>query len=275
MASRKQELVGIYLAEKTRFADSGTAVLLVQVPGTGDLFNAGQQIEVKIKIAIGELEPQLSYRFYGTWGSYFSRAMRKDVEQFNAETYTAAAPHGKAGIVRYLTKAPHVAYGRAEKLYAAFGSEAVATLRTDPEQARLVCDPKFSAEQANEAAVYLRSQAAMEHCEIDLMDVLDGKGFPRDTPKKAVKKWGNKAAEVIRSRPYKLMTFRGCGFLRTDATDVVCLVRVGSGHGRTHLVPCGQGCRVDPWDDRGRGEHRSVAGVVARSPDGIDLDTLG
>lgn len=217
MASRKQELVGIYLAEKMRFADSGTAVLLVQVPGTGDLFNAGQQIEVKIKIAIGELEPQLSYRFYGTWGSYFSRAMRKDVEQFNAETYTAAAPHGKAGIVRYLTKAPHVAYGRAEKLYAAFGSEAVATLRTDPEQARLVCDPKFSAEQANEAAVYLRSQAAMEHCEIDLMDVLDGKGFPRDTPKKAVKKWGNKAAEVIRSRPYKLMTFRGCGFLRTDA----------------------------------------------------------
>lgn len=217
MASRKQELVGIYMGEKTRFADSGVAVLLVQIPGTGDLFNAGQQIEVKIKIAIGELEPQLSYRFYGTWGSYFSRAARKDVEQFNAETYTVAAPHGKAGIVRYLTKAPHVAYGRAEKLYAAFGAEAVAMLRTDPEKARLVCDPKFSAEQANEAAVYLQSQAAMEHCEIDLMEVLDGKGFPRDTPKKAVKKWGNKAAGVIRSRPYKLMTFRGCGFLRTDA----------------------------------------------------------
>ncbi len=217
MASRKQELVGIYITEKHRFADSGVAVLLIQIPGSGDLFNPGQQIEVKLKVEIGELEPQLSYRFYGTWGKYFSRAERRDKEQFQAETYTAAAPHGKAGIIRYLTKAPNVAYARAEKIYAAFGSESVTTLRTDPEKARRVCDPQFNAEQAEEAAVYLRSQSAMEHCEIDLMELLDGKGFPKETPKKAVKKWGNKAAEVLRSRPYKLMTFRGCGFLRADA----------------------------------------------------------
>lgn len=217
MSSRKQELVGIYLAEKMRFADSGVAILLVQIPGSGSLFDAGSQIEVKIKVGIGELEPQLSYRFYGQWGKYFSRMARRDIEQFQAETYTASAPHGKAGIVRYLMKAPHVALGRAEKLYAAFGSEAVATLRTDPEAARKVCDSQFNAEQAKEASAYLQSQAAMEHCEIDLMDLLDGKGFPRETPKKAVKKWGNKAAAVIKSRPYKLMSFRGCGFLRTDA----------------------------------------------------------
>lgn len=217
MAARKQELVGIYVAEKMRFADSGVAILLVQIPGTGDLFDPGQQIEVKLKVEIGELDPQLSYRFYGQWGKYFSRAERRDKEQFLADTYTAAAPHGKAGIVRYLTKAPHIAWGRAEKLYKAFGGDAVATLRTDPTKAREVCDSQFSLSQAQEAAAYLQSVAAMEHCEIDLMEVLDGKGFPRDTPKKAVKKWGNKAAAVIRSRPYKLMTFRGCGFLRTDA----------------------------------------------------------
>lgn len=217
MASRKQELVGIYIAEKTRFADSGVAVLLVQIPGTGDLFNPGQQIEVKIKVGIGELEPQLSYRFYGQWGKYFSRAERRDKEQFLADTYTTAAPHGKAGIVRYLTKAPHIGWMRAEKLYNAFNSDAVAKLRTDPAAALKVCDPAFTLEQANEASDYLKSTAAMEDCEIDLMDVLDGKGFPKETPKKAVKKWGNKAAAVIRSRPYKLMTFRGCGFLRTDA----------------------------------------------------------
>jgi len=72
MAARKQELVGVYLGEKTRFADSGTAVLLVQQPGTGDLFNPGKQLEVKIKVEPGELDPQLSYRFYGSWGSYYS-----------------------------------------------------------------------------------------------------------------------------------------------------------------------------------------------------------
>jgi len=217
VAQRKQELVGIYIGEKHRFADSGTAVLLIQIPGTGDLFNPGQQIEVKAKVQPGELESQLSYRFYGTWGSYFSKYERKEKEQFIAETYTAAAPHGKAGVVRYLMKAPNVALQRAERLYASFGSGAVEKLRTDPDQARLVCDSQFTLEQAKEASTYLQSIQAMEDCEIDLMGLLDGKGFPKETPKKAVNKWGNKAAEVIRSRPYKLMSFRGCGFLRTDA----------------------------------------------------------
>jgi len=217
MAARKQELVGVYLGEKTRFADSGTAVLLVQQPGTGDLFNPGKQLEVKIKVEPGELDPQLSYRFYGSWGSYFSRSSRKEVEQFIAETYTVAAPHGQAGIVKYLTKAPHIGYQRAQKLYAAFQARAVEVLRTEPERARQAADPAFTAEQAAEASAYLVSQQGMEHCEIDLMSVLDGKGFPRNVPKKAVKKWGNRAAEVIRASPYKLMTFRGCGFLRTDA----------------------------------------------------------
>jgi len=217
MASRKQELVGVYIAEKFRFDDSGTAVLIVQLPGTGDLFDSGKQVEVKIKVAPGELDPQLSYRFYGQWGNYFSRAERREKEQFQAETYTMAAPHGQAGITRYLMKAPHLGYMRAEKLFKAFGGQAVEVMRTDPARARAAVDPAYSAEQAQETAAYLSSQIAMEHCEIDLMGLLDGKGFPRDTPKKAVKKWGNKAAEVIRSRPYKLMTFRGCGFLRTDA----------------------------------------------------------
>lgn len=217
MASRKQELVGVYIAEKMRFEDSGTAIILVQLPGTGDLFDPGKQVEVKIKVAVGELDAQLSYRFYGQWGNYFSRFARKEIEQFQAETYTMAAPHGQAGITRYLMKAPHLGWMRAEKLYKAFGSQAVEVMRTDPVRARGAVDPAFTEEQANEAADYLTSQVAMEHCEIDLMGLLDGKGFPRDTPKKAVKKWGNKAAEVIREDAYQLMKFRGCGFLRTDA----------------------------------------------------------
>lgn len=217
MASRKQELIGTYIAEKNRWVDSGTAILLVQQPGSGDLLDAGRQLEVKIKVEVGELDPQLTYRFYGSWSSYFSRAARKEVEQFVAETYTMAAPHGQAGIVRYLTKAPWLGRQRAEKLYKAFGSQAVEVMRTDPERARAAADPAFTSEQAREASAYLTSQQGMEACEIDLMELLGGKGLPPEVPKKCVKKWGNKAADVIRSRPHKLMAFRGCGFLRTDA----------------------------------------------------------
>jgi hypothetical protein len=72
----------------------------------------------------------------------------------------------------------------------------------------------MSLAKMREAAEYLETERAMEDCSIELIDLLGGRGFPRDTGKKAVKEFGNQAARLIRQNPYLLMRFRGCGFRR-------------------------------------------------------------
>jgi hypothetical protein len=57
----------------------------------------------------------------------------------------------------------------------------------------------------------------LENCTIDLLGLIDGRGFPKDLPYRLTKRFGNKAANLVRRNPYLLLSERGCGFLRTDA----------------------------------------------------------
>lgn len=176
----------------------------------------GQPSRAVIKGKMDGDDPQshLSYRFYGRWQE---REYRGQVEkQFAFDTFVKAAPHSRAGVITYLKNAPNVGHIIAGRLFDKFGGNAVKILREQPEVAAAACE-RLSVDAAIEAARWLEREKALEDCTIELVDLLAGRGFPKATIKEAVKIFGNRAAEVLRSDPYKIMRFRGCGFKRADA----------------------------------------------------------
>lgn len=230
MPAKLQELTLIYRRERIRWDQ--TAILECEEPATeskpaarqfgwacggfhDDPFAPTPGVIVKAECPPDELVQGLSYRFYGTWQNH-----ERHGRQFQAKTYVRCQPHGKAGVIRYLVTTCAgcgVGSATAHKLWDRFQGDAVRILRESPEVAvSAVGMQHFTESKAAEASKVLQEESALEAVSIDLIDLLGGRGFPKDTAKKAVAEWGNRAAVLIRRSPYLLMRFRGCGFLRTD-----------------------------------------------------------
>lgn len=224
MAAKLEEITLTFEHECVRFEDSGVAILDCVEPERETSQQNKQEVvesiepawmrkQVKVK---AECEPTdfvrgLDYRFYGRWVNH-----EKYGRQFFAKTFIRTAPHGRAGTIRYLQQAPHIGRASALQLWDKFAGDAVRIVREDPEVASAAIGGQFNLERAAEASAYFVQEQAIEATTIDLMDLLDGRGFPKSTGKKCVAEWGNTAAELIRRNPYLLMRFKGCGFLRCD-----------------------------------------------------------
>ncbi len=189
-------------------SEENTCICVFRRPGDPVTFM--NEIAVKLDDPDNELRDGLTYRLYGKWTDHL-----KYGRQFHAKSFTKIRPHNHDGIVRYLMQAPHIGRKLAETLWEMFGGEAVATLRTQPEMAAEFVE-RLKLEHAQEAAVYLEHEAKVEDMVIELFAVLANKGFPHKTTKKAIREWGNEAAEVIKRDPYQLMRFKGCSFGRCD-----------------------------------------------------------
>jgi len=226
MPTKLEELTLIYRRERIRWdetailecdpvAEPGTVLPIGGDNGQAGFFAADPGVVVKASCQPDELIQGLSYRFYGRWDNHPNHG-----RQFIAKTFVRVQPHGRGGVIRYLmvTCAGHgVGRATAEKLWDKFQGDAVRILREQPDVAAVaVGKPHFTDAKAAAASEVLREESALEAVHIDLIDLLGGRGFPRDTAKKAVQEWGNRAAVLIRTNPYLLMRFRGCGFLRTD-----------------------------------------------------------
>lgn len=165
----------------------------------------------------GELVSQRTYHFYGELTWYDNKRTKKKEPQVKFVMFRKVVGHGQAGVVRYLTDCPHVGDRTANALWAKFESDAVRILRESPEIAvAAVRLSHFTETKAREASEHLISLQAMESCTIDLIGLLDKRGFPKTTAQAVVREWGNQAADIIRRDPYKLGDFRGCGFLKCD-----------------------------------------------------------
>ena len=231
MPVKLTELTLIFRRERIRFPGGDCCILECDEPqavgetqqrefadscgGLNGLLAGSAGMIVKADCPEGELVGGLSYRFYGHWVEHDRHG-----RQFVAKTFIRVQPHGKAGVIRYLTTtcAGHgVGHATAQKLWDKFQGDAVRILRESPEVAAAAVGMQhFTDAKATAASEVLKDESALESTHIDLIDLLGGKGFPRDTAKKAVAEWGNRAAILIRKNPYLLMRFRGCGFLRTD-----------------------------------------------------------
>jgi hypothetical protein len=216
MPRKLLEVTAVYASQQFRFKNATGDVIV----GEASIQNGDgrpQRIAVKGPVDNDD-EPAsgVTYRWYGYWSDYTNRRTGETERQFCFSTYVRATPHGRTGVVRYLERAPHVGRVIAGRLWDVFGEKCVEVLRTDPGQAAAKID-RLSLAGAEEAGKWLIEQQALENCTIELIDLLDGRGLPKSVAKQAVKQYGNLAAAIVRSNPYLLMRFRGCGFKRADA----------------------------------------------------------
>ncbi len=230
---------------------------------------------------LNRLEPYVhgSYRFYGEWRNYTNQRTGVTEKQFHWQTFVPAKPHSRAGVVAYLEQAPQIGRILAGRLFERFGGKAVDILADQPEVAAAAVD-RLSDEAAVEAAAWLKREEALRDCTIELVDLLQGRGFPKATTKAAVKEFGNRAADVIRANPYAIMRFRGCGFKRADAL----YLDLGHPAGKlkrqalcawNHIA---RNCDGDTWHYRKAveiGLAGAIAGADVRIESAIELATRG
>lgn len=225
------ELTAVYHGEKPGTRRDQWAVHRIAVvaapPETG--LREGEEIEASGESRPYEFgsddEPEFrsgcEYRFLGTLheGKVF-RGKKTPTIKF--KSFLRCVPVSKQAVLRYLQEAPNIGPRIAVVLWETFGAEAVRKVREAPEAIAKLFHPGtrrplLSLEYAQAAAVRLREMAALEHTTMEMMDLLAGYGLPKATAKKAIQKWGNRAAEVIKRNPLgTLMSFRGCGFLKAD-----------------------------------------------------------
>ncbi len=203
-----EEIRAIFVMEKYR--NGNFCIAVFRDPQTG------ANVSVLGDMPEGELTAQIEYRLYGK-----KEHNDKFGQQFRLSTFVIAKPHSRTGVIRYLCKAGQgkgLGEATATALWNKFGADAVRILRESPEVAVAAADARgFSIEKAKAVAEQLSDWSSIEDCSIELIELLNGRGFPRDIARKAVKAWGNRAGEIIHRDPYKLMRFKGVGFLKTDA----------------------------------------------------------
>ena len=265
------EIRAVFLRERIRFDNSDMIVgdiRLVDTPQNGFVFGS-DPLSIKGESNIDQLRPYGTYLFYGSWAKYTNKRSRKVENQFRFISFVESQPLDPDSVISYLQtkgKGCGVARARAVKLVEKFGSSAVQVAREQPEVIAAAL-PGVDLANAQALAAALEIDKHREHCHIELMALMRGRGFPRKTADLAMQQWGNRAPELIKSDPYKLMAFRGCGFKRTDQMylqlghsparmkrQALCLVLDGQRLQRRHVVPDRTVRGNDPRPDRLRGE---------------------
>lgn len=233
-----EEIKVIYLNHRMRFdggdVSIGTARLVSQEEEAGTaremdsvdqyLFESANEFVIKgpnpiLEDGSNELVEHLTYRLYGHWTKYFNRRTHLAEKQFAYKTFFRDQPYGRAGVIAYLKQAGDgngLGSARARDLWNKFGADAIRIAREQPDVVAAAIKG-MSLDNAKRVSEWLTEQQSLEACSLELVELLEGRGFPKTTSKAAIKEWGNRAAEMIRRDPYKLMSFRGCGFKRCDA----------------------------------------------------------
>lgn len=210
------EITGKFLRERFRFENDTGDVIIGDVH-LADNAKAGGIASIKGPAELGQLCPNIRYRFFGKWTKY------KGQNQFSFQTFVALAPVDRESVIAYLANhgAGHgLGKVRAGKLWEQFGEDAVKIARTEPETISKFLTSagfRYKLENAQALATTLADDEATENIKLDLTTLLNGRGFPKQLTQIIIQEWGNRAAEIIRKNPYRLLKFAGCGFKRCDA----------------------------------------------------------
>ena len=213
------ELIGVFDRVQWRSDDGSFCIASLQ-DGTAVLGN----------VPSGELVHGLEYQFQGRWDEHpvYGR-------QFKFQGFVQRTPHGKDALMTYLVRysPPGCGLGpaTARRIVDAFGEETLAVIRDRPDNVLQVCS-RLQPEQAKELSRIFRALGKMEDTKVGLLQLFDGRSFPRTTIDAAIKKWGIDAAGVVRGSPFVLLIERlpGCGFLRVDK------LYIDLGHDSTAIV---------------------------------------
>lgn len=210
-ASASPEVEVIFLRERYRKGDWFVGEATV-VNGSVAKLPTGVKAHLCIS-GEGELEQGNTYRLAGSFSEF------RGEPQLKFKSYTPSQPISKECVVSYL-----VAMGKgrglgkvgAAKIFDAYGEATLDTLRETPEIVKQFA-PRMQDDQLLDFSRRLQNNYKLEKATIELSGLLKGRGFPKSTQRAALKRWGTDAARIIRRDPYRLLKFRGCGFVRTDA----------------------------------------------------------
>jgi exodeoxyribonuclease V alpha subunit len=201
----QRELIAEFVRERHAFENEDSRVVIADAKS-----ESGAPIVIKGEVSEGVFKAGLTYRFYGHTFTH-----HKYGEQFVFAAFTVEEPATEEAIVAYLTQCKGIGPSTARRLFDNYGANAIAALRLNP--AKAADEVKgLKLEVAKEAAEFLAKFQSIERTKTELMGLMLGRGFPKKTIDAAIKKWGSDAAAIIRRCPYYLMSFRGCGFLKTD-----------------------------------------------------------
>ena len=214
--------------------ESGWTVLKVARAGGGKLTVVGR---------LPGLQPGETARFTGGW-----KLDRKYGRQFEASSYLALRPETRDGMRKYLGSGLVEGIGKvmAERLVDRFGVETLEVITNEPE--RLTEVDGIGPVRARRIQEAWRRQSGIQ----EAMVFFRTHGLSTGQALKAVKLWGDDAAEVIRENPYRLAAdLFGVGFQRADqvatslglaadapervAAGLLYLLRRGADEGHVYL----------------------------------------
>jgi hypothetical protein len=225
--SKTIELIGRYEGERFRFNNPGgetciigsialdrDSKLLAEKHGVDDV-----HAWLTIKGDGADLVPSSTYRFLGTFTSYFNKYQQKQEKQFQFRTYVEHVPQDPDGLVKYLIengRGHGIGPAKAKKIVAYFGVDDVLNIcRTEPR--RIANLAQIDIEHAESFAHKLTMKQSTENARIEIDAILKGHKFPRTLSTKLIKQFGNEAANIVRADPYVLMQFPRVGFKLADA----------------------------------------------------------
>lgn len=207
------EITVTFDREMHRFVNADGDVIVARV--NWDDPDANKEVDGSLSVLGPDLtfERRQSYLLFGYWSRY------RGQPQFRFSSGIRVQPHDRAGIIAYLVSAgrgKNLGEVRATAIWEQYGTDAVKVLRKQPEKVSKEV-AGVSKKSAETTAEQLKLLAKTENCSIDLMSILDRRGFPKATLNRCLDEWGNQAAGFLKRNPYLLMRFPGCGFKRTDA----------------------------------------------------------
>ncbi len=215
MASRLQEIEARYVGEKHRWGDTVIASFQLcngSIAAAQTVGVTSDRISAKGDADVDELQRGQTYRLYGSWQTY------RDEKQFIFKTFVPCVAHDRDGVVAYLEAAGRgsgVGIGTARKAWDKWSGDAVRIIRENP-RVLLELNKRLTDEELTAIGDRLKAQEKPENAQIEVTNLLAGRGFPKSLFRKTIREWGNKAAIRIRRDPYQLMRFRGCGFKLCD-----------------------------------------------------------
>lgn len=160
--------------------------------------------------AASDFSAGTTYRFLGRWQDDPKRGY-----QFQFSTHVVHGFAGKSGVSKYLTDlCGGIGPKTVDKLWSAYGAECVNKLRDEPHI--VILETGLNPEVVQSAADELRADQHYQHTKIDLNGLFAGRGFAGKLIAACIKRWGAKAAEVVRRNPFRLLNMPSAGFKRCD-----------------------------------------------------------
>lgn len=210
---RNEELIVIFGREDYVFGDAADEEQRTVICSVRTM--SGERHVARGKAGEGALIPGVTYRLFGHWSNH-----AKYGRQFAFNSFTEEAPADRESVVAYLMQCRESGRGSvservAGELVKKYGLEAIDRLINNPAEAAEGIK-MWDANKAGIAAGILKQSRGTQRAKMQLIQLLNGRGMPKRTPDRAIKRWGTGAAGMIRENPFLLCSLRGVGFKLAD-----------------------------------------------------------